>query len=86
MNQCLGTGGGGETELVGNKTVVEDRTQLDAHSTIDKAEEDLADGNRPSAASRLSAGESGGRAEVTAYRGGDVGSGYVLGQLQEQAV
>ena len=57
MNHYLGTGGGGDASLVGDTMVVEDRTQLDAHSTIDKAVEDLADGNRTNAACRLSEGE-----------------------------
>ena len=50
MNHCLGTSGGGETKVVGDKMVVEGRTQLDAHSTTNKAVQDLADGDRLSAA------------------------------------
>ena len=46
MNQFIGTDGGGDAKLVGDKVVVEGRTQLDAHSTTDKAVPDLADGDR----------------------------------------
>ena len=86
MNHSLSTGRGGHAELVGDKVVVEGRTQVDAHSTTDKAVQDLADGGRPNAVSRLSEGEEARRAEQTAYWGGDVASRDVLGQLKEQAV
>ena len=82
MNHCLGTDGGGDAELVGDKMVVEGRTQLDAHSTTDKAVQDFADGDRPNTASRLSEGEQARRAEKMANRGGDVACRDVLGQLK----
>ena len=68
MNKCLDTSAGGDAKLVGDKVVVEGHTQLDAHSTTNKAVEDHTDLNWPSAASRLSKGELAGRAEETAYR------------------
>ena len=86
MNHCLSTGGGGDIELVGDKVVVEGRTQLDAHSTTDKAVQGLADGDRPNAASRLSEDEHAGRAEETAYRGGEGARGDVQSQPKEQAM
>ena len=63
MNHCLGTGRGGVAKLVGDKMVVEGRTQLNAHSTTYKAVQDLANGDRPNAASRFSEGEQARRAE-----------------------
>ena len=42
MNNFHDTGGDGDAKLVGEKIVVEGRTQLDAHSTTDKAVQDLA--------------------------------------------
>ena len=41
MNHCLVTGRDGDTEQVGDKMVVESRLQLNAHSTTDKAVQDL---------------------------------------------
>ena len=54
MNHCHSIGGGDDAVLVGDKIVVEGRTQLDAHNTNDKAVQDLADGDSSNAASRLS--------------------------------